>query len=84
MEKVILDVDSFIGKNEEKVFTYKMMKPKFNKQTKKFEEDEIFKVFSKDEYHLLDIVEVVYNKEKRKYEIAELLYSTNYVDEVEE
>ena len=50
MEKVILDIDSFIGKNEEKVFAYKMMKPKFNKQTKKFEDDEIFKVFSKDEY----------------------------------
>ena len=83
MEKVILDKSSYVNKNEETIFVYTLVKPKYNKTTKKFEGYEFFEVRSKNEYQLLDIVNIEYNKTSQFYEITDLVFSTNFVEDEE-
>lgn len=73
MEKVILDKSSYVNKNNEKVFVYTLIKPKYDFENKKFDGIEFFNIYSKTEYQLLDIVKVEYNKVNKVYEIVELV-----------
>lgn len=83
MEKVILDKAKYENKNGEVVFVYTLVKPHYDFESKKFTGHEFFNVRSKSEYNLLDIVNISYNKSSGYYEISDLIYSTNFVDDEE-
>jgi hypothetical protein len=70
MNKIILDKNSYINKNNEVVFVYTLVKPRYDRVNKKFDGVEFFNVKSKIEYQLLDVVKIQYNQQTRYYEIV--------------
>lgn len=70
MNKVILDKNSYINKNNEVVYVYTLVKPKYDIANKKYDGIEFFTIKSKTEYQLLDVVKIQYNQQTRYYEIV--------------
>lgn len=70
MNKVILDKNSYINKNNEVVFVYTLVKPRYDRVNKKYDGVEFFTIKSKTEYQLLDVVKIQYNQQSRYYEIV--------------